>query len=219
MRALCRSLLASLLIVLLVNIPAEAASTRALGFVQIAQSSSLDGIPAVNGTNVVTGDLLATDSNGQLELQFGTNMLYIPGASVVKLASDKNGVVAALTTGSVEFSSPSGNGMAVDAEDILITPKTSQATRAQVTLLAKDELKIAAVAGPLNLEIDGHSYSLDPGKTYGVRIVDEAAPSQYETGRPARQRRGLIILVLASAAVAAAIIFLVKELNESPEVP
>lgn len=220
MRAICRTALIALLVGTLANLPAEAAVSRALGFVQVAQSSYLNNIPTANGTNVVPGDVLATDLDGSADLQFGTNKLYIPGSSAVRLNNSKKGIVATLSNGSVEFDSPSGAGMAIDAEDVLVTPKTPQPTRAQVTLLSKNELKIASVSGPLELALDGKTYTLAPGRTYGVRIVDEVpARGQFNTGETARRNRGLIIFVFAVAAGVASIIYLVKEMQESPDVP
>jgi hypothetical protein len=219
-RAICRTALIALLIATLANLPAEAAVSRALGFVQTAQSSYLNNIPAADGTNVVPGDALTTDSDGSLDLRFGTNQIYIPGASAVTLGNTKKGILARLSNGSVEFISPTGAGMAIDAEDVLVTPKTPQPTRAQVTLLSKDELKIAAVSGPLELALDGKTYTLTPGRTYGVKIVDNGPPAgQFNTGESARRNRGLIIVVFAAVAAAAGIAYLVKELQESPDVP
>ncbi len=218
MRAMCRGALIFLVISSLANAPAEAAVSRALGFVQNAQSSFLNNVPAPNGTNVVAGDVLSTEAGGSAALQFGTNRIFVPGESVIALASGNSGVVATLSRGSVEFNSPSGAGMMVVANDVVVKPKTAQPTRAQVTLLAKHELKIANASGPLELELDGRTYTLAPGQTYAVRIVDEQN-SQFRRAPSPRTQRGLIILVLATTAIVAGIIYLVKELHESPEVP
>lgn len=218
-RAMCRSALIFLLTGCLTNLPAEAAMSRALGFVQNAQSSFLNNVPAANGTNVVAGDVLSTEVGGSAALLFGMNRIFVPGESVVSVSKGNGGIMASLLRGSVEFNSPAGAGMMVVADDVLVRPKTPQPTRAQVTLLAKDELKIAAVAGPLELELDGQIYTLAAGRTYGVRVAEEQENDQFRQGPSARSRRGLIILVLAATAGVAAIIYLVKELHESPEVP
>lgn len=216
MRAMCRSALIFLLIMSLAELPAEAAESRALGFVQNAQSSFVNNVPAANGTNLTAGDVLSTESDGSAALRFGSNRIFVTGKSGVELAMGKQTVVATLTHGSVEFSSPEGSGIALSADDVVVRPKTPEMTRAQVMMLGSNELRIASVAGALELDLDGKSYTLAPGRTYGVRVVDE-----HESGafRSARSSRKLIILLLATTAAVEGIIFLVKELHESPEVP
>lgn len=218
MRAMCRSALIFLVILCLANAPAEAAENRVLGFVQNAQSSFLNNVPAPDGTNVMAGDVLSTDGGGSAALQFGTNRIVVPSESVIALASGNSGVVATLSRGSVEFNSPGGAGMMVVADDVVVKPKTAQPTRAQVTLLAENELKIANASGPLELQLDGKTYTLAPAHTYAVRIIDEQN-GPFQRGPSARSRKALIILVLATTATMAGIIYLVKELHESPEVP
>ncbi|HEU5411217.1 MAG TPA: hypothetical protein VFU57_09380 [Candidatus Acidoferrales bacterium] len=216
MRVMCRSALIFLLIVCLAELPAEAAESRALGFVQNAQSSFVNNVPAANGTNLIAGDVLSTASDGSAALRFGANRIFVTGKSGVELAMGKQSVVATVTHGSVELSSPEGSGIALSADDVVVRPKTPEMTRAQLTLISSKELRIASVAGPLDLELDGKSYTLTPGRTYGVRIVDEQENGPF---RSARSNRKLIILVLATTAIVAGIIYLVKELHESPEVP
>lgn len=218
-RVMCRSALIFLLITSLAGLPAEAAESRALGFVQNAQSSFVNNVAAANGTNVVAGDALSTESDGSAALRLGVNRIFIPGKSGIVLTLGNQIIVATLTHGSAEFSSPEGSGIALSADDVVIRPKTPEMTRAQVTLLAGNELKIASLTGPLELELDGKTYTLTPGRTYGVRIVDEQENGRFRSGPSARSNRGLVILVLAATATVAGIIFLVKELHESPEVP
>jgi len=218
-RVMCRSALIVLLVTSLVGLPAEAAESRALGFVLNAQSSFVNNVPAANGTNLTAGDVLSTENDGSAALRFGANRIFIEGKSGVALAVRNQSLIATLTHGSVEFSSPEGSGIALSADDVVVRPKAAEMTRAQVTLLSSSELRIASVAGDLELDLDGKSYTLTPGRTYGVRIIDEQGNGPFRSGRTARSNKGLVILVLTTTAVVAAIIFLVKELHESPEVP
>lgn len=218
MRLFCRAVLIAVLSASLVDLPASRAANRALGFVLAAESSEIDGIAATNGSNVFAGDALSTDPGGRIHLQFGANQIYIPASSSVTLANAKDGVTARLSNGTLEFAAPQGVGIAVSADDVLVQPKTPRATHAQITLMSKEELKIATVTGPLDLELDGESYTLAPGRTYGVRIV--TSDDKMQSGsRNAFKRRNLIIFLFASTAAVAAIIYLVKEMNESPDVP
>lgn len=218
MRALCRAVLIATLVASLADLPVASAANRPLGFVLAAESSHIDGLAATSGSNVFAGDALSTDPAGRIHVQFGADQIYLPSSSGVSLAARKDGVTAVLSSGTLEFAAPQGAGLAVNADDVLILPGKLQPTHAQVTLLAKDELKIAVVAGSLDLELDGKSYTLAPGRTYGVRVVNSNDKTQYPN-RPAFQRRALVIFLFGTAAAVAAVIYLVQELHESPEVP
>jgi hypothetical protein len=217
-RICCRTVLVAIVVVSLADIPMANAAARALGFVLQAESSQIDGIVATNGSNVFAGDALSTNPNGRIHLQFGTDQIYIPASTQVKLANGKEGVTAVLSAGTLEFAAPQGTGFSVIADDVLVKPKTPQLTHAQVTLLSKDELRIATVTGPLDLEMDGESYTLAPGRTYGIRIVNSRDEEQYQP-HSARRRRGLIIFLFAATAAVAGVIYTVQEMQESPDFP
>ncbi|MGB6484495.1 MAG: hypothetical protein WBE86_13500 [Candidatus Acidiferrales bacterium] len=205
-RAFCRTVLISLLVVSLADLPVATAANRALGFVLAAQSSQIDGIAAASGANVFSGDALSTSSDGRIHLQFGTDQIYMPASSAVTLANGNDGLMAVLSAGTLEFAAPRGVGIAIRAADVLVRPKTPQATHAQITVLASNELKIASVTGPLELDLDDATYTLTPGCTYGVKVVDDAGESQDAGNRPARRRRRLVMfLFLTTAGVAATI--------------
>lgn len=217
MRGFCRTVLVSLLAASLANLPAAEAASRAVGFVLAAESSQIDGIAAADGANLFSGDALSTSSEGRIHLQFGADQVYMPASSAVTLASGTDGLTAVLSAGTLEFAAPQGTGIAVRAEDVLVRPKTPAATDAQITVLAKDELKIASVSGPLELQLDGESYTLAPGHTYGVRIDDSS--SDDRAIRPARKRRRLILFLFALTAGVAAFIQIWDETHESPDQP
>lgn len=218
MRIFCKTVLVAVLMVSLANLPAASAADRALGFVLQTESSQIDGIAATNGSNVFAGDALSTNPDGRIHLQFGADQVYIPASTHATLAKEKEGITAVLSAGTLEFAAPQGAGFAVSADDVLVKPKTPHLTHAQVTLLGKDELRIATVTGPLDLELDGESYTLAPGRTYGVRIANSGDQGQYQP-QPTRKRRNLIIFLFAATAAVATVIYIIQELQESPNVP
>ena len=220
MRSACRSLLACILSASLISLPAFGAGTpnRPLGFVLAAQDAQLDGSAVANGANIYDGDTVATGSGGQVRLQFAGNQVYFSPSSLAKLATNGSVVTAVLTSGTAGFMSARGGAVAIRALDVLVRPQTAEPTTAQVTIIAADELKIASVAGPLDLELDGEVYALTPGRTYGVKIVPD--DTKFQEGYVgARKRRGLIIFVFAATATIGAIVYLYKELTESPDAP
>lgn len=220
MRSACRSLLACILSASLISLPAFGAGTpnRPLGFVLAAQDAQLDGSAVANGANIYDGDTVATGSGGQVRLQFAGNQVYFSPSSLAKLTTNGSVVTAVLTSGTAGFMSARGGAVAIRALDVLVRPQTAEPTTAQVTIIAADELKIASVAGPLDLELDGEVYALTPGRTYGVKIVPD--DTKFQEGYVgARKRRGLIIFVFAATATIGAIVYLYKELTESPDAP
>ncbi|MGH9709557.1 MAG: hypothetical protein ACRD37_03315 [Candidatus Acidiferrales bacterium] len=190
-----------------------------MGFVLAAQDTQLDGNAAANGANIYNGDTVATGSSGQVRLQFAGNQVYFSPSSLAKLTTNGSVVTALLTSGTAGFTSVSGGAVAIRALDVLVRPQTAQPTTAQVTILAPDELKVASIAGPLSLELDGETYTITPGRTYGVKVVPDSLPPLQNDQFAARKRRGLIIFVFATTAAVAALTFLVKELHESPDSP
>jgi hypothetical protein len=204
----CRTVLVWVLVASLADLPALAAN-RALGFVLAAQSSQIDGIAAADGATLFTGDTLSTAADGGIHLQLGADQIYMPASSTLTLADGKDGLMAALSTGTLEFNAPRGAGVTVSADDVLIRPNTAQATCAEITEISNDQLKIATVSGPLALELDGELYTLAPDKTYGVKIVPD--DQEKETEQPARKRRKrklLIVLFFGTAAAAITIVLL-----------
>lgn len=220
MRSACRSLLVCILSASLISLPAFGAGVpnRPLGFVLAAQEAQLDGNSVANGANIYDGDTVATGPGGQVRLQFAGNQVYFSPSSLAKLTTNGSVVTAVLTSGTAGFMSARGGTVAIRALDVLVRPQTVQPTTAQVTVMAQDELKVASVAGPLSLELDGETYTLTPGRTYGVKIV--ADNTKFQEGYVgARKRRGLIIFVFAATAAVAGGVYLHKELTESPDAP
>jgi hypothetical protein len=214
LRGFCRTILVSLLVASLADLPAAQAASRAVGFVLAAESSQIDGIGAASGTNLFPGDQLSTAENGGIRVQFGADQIYMLPSSAVTLANESSGLTAVLSAGALEFAAPNGAGIAVRAEDVLIHASAAQSTFAQITVLPNKQLEIASISGPLALELDGESYSLAPGRTYGVRVVDDEQDqqsAQNAQARPAkkRRRRLAIFLLLGSAAAAAVILAVV----------
>ncbi|MHB8526551.1 MAG: FecR family protein [Candidatus Acidiferrales bacterium] len=219
MRFVCRGILACVLAVSLIGLPvfAAPAPNRPLGFVLATQDAVLDGNSAANGANIYNGDVVATGAGGSLHLQFAADQIYFSPSSTATLNTDGAGVTALLQSGTAGFTSARGGTVAIRALDVLVHPQTAQPTTAQVTVMAPDELKVASVTGPLSLELDGETYNLTPGRTYGVKIVTDGKFQEGYVG--ARRRRGLVIFVFAATAGLAGITYLVHELNESPSSP
>lgn len=207
----------SLLVVSLIDLPATAANP-VLGFVLAAQSSQIDGVAAIEGTNVFAGDTLSTAAAGGIRLQLGLNQVYMPASSSMTLANGNGGLTAVLSGGAVAFATPNGGGISVSAEDVLIRPENREPTSAEITVLASDELKIASVSGPLALELDGESYTLTPGRTYGAKIVADNSDNQGAQKRPAKKRRRLLLFLFFTTAGVATVLELTRHKPPPPPV-
>lgn len=222
MRVLCRAVLVWLLVACLVQGPAAMAANRAAGFVLEAQASQIDGLAAANGANVFPGDQLSTAENGDLRIQFGANQLDMLPSSSLRLENENDGLTAVLSRGAVEFAAPNGAGIAVRAEDVLIRARAQESTYAQITVLPNKQLEIASITGPLALELDGESYSLAPGRAYGVKVADDRQAresAQNAQTRPAKKRRRRLLIFLLLGSAAAATLVIALRHHESPYAP
>lgn len=218
MRFLCRAVLVCILSASLIDLPAWAAPNRTVGFILAAQNAQLDGVNAANGANVYNGDVVATGADGKVRFQFAANQVYLSPSSVASFNTDGAKVTTLLRSGTAGFTSAPGGLVAIRALDVLVRPQTAQTTTAQVTVIAPDELRVASIAGPLSVELNGESYTLTPGRTYGVKIVTETARFQDNQQTPIRNKK-LIITVFVLTAAAAGIVYLYKEMTESPDSP
>lgn len=219
MRDQFRCALAFLLAACLIALPVMAAPNRAMGYVLQAQAAQLDGNSAINGTNVYAGDVVETDIRGSLRLQIAASQIYLFGSTAATLNEDQSGVATMLTSGTAGFSAAPGATVAIRALDVTVRSKTSEPTHAQVTVAGPQELLVTSYRGALELELDGKSYSVAPGRTYKVDI-QSSNPSQMDAGRrTARKLSSLIIVVFAGVPAVGASLFIYHELHESPEKP
>ena len=147
MRALLRCLLIALLVACLVEAPVVAAPSVGLGVVMQAQRAHVSGGEAVDGATIFDGDLLATDSAGNLRVQLGGGQLYLPAESAAAIRQAGGGVSAVLQHGTVIFSTSGPGPFELRASEARIRPLTAQPTFAQVTLLGPLEFLVTTQRG------------------------------------------------------------------------
>ncbi|HEV2297314.1 MAG TPA: hypothetical protein VGR72_02220 [Candidatus Acidoferrales bacterium] len=219
MRTALRCALALLLAACLVPLPVIAAPNRAMGYVLQAQAAQLDGNNALSGTNVYAGDVLETNIRGLLRLQIAASQVYLFGSSAATLSEEESGVATLLTSGTAGFSSAQGATVTIRALDLTVRPKTAEATHAEVTIAGPQELFVRSYRGALELDLDGKSYSVAPGRTYKVDI-QPSDPTQMDAGKhPARTKRNLVLLAFVLPPTVGVILFTEHELHESPDKP
>lgn len=219
MRTELRCALAVLLAAYLATLPVMAAPNRAMGYVLQAQAAQLDGNNALSGTNIYAGDVLETDARGLLRLQIAASQIYLFGSSAVTLSQDESGVATLLTSGTAGFTSAQGATVAIRALDVTVRPKTTEATHAEVTVAGPQELFVTSYRGALELDLDGKTYSMAPGRTYKVD-VQSSDTDQMDAGKHrARNQRNLVLVVFGAPAAVGVGLFINHELHESPDKP
>ena len=197
-----------------------AAPNRAMGYVLQAQAAQLDGNNALSGTNVYAGDVLETDARGLLRLQIAASQIYLFGSSAVTLSQDESGVATLLTSGTAGFTSAEGATVTIRALDVTVRPKTTEATHAQVTVAGPQELFVTSYRGALELDLDGETYSMAPGRTYKVDIQSSANLGQMDAGKHlARSKRNLVLVAFGVPPAVGIGLFINHELHESPDKP
>lgn len=215
MPTLGRSLLIAFVIAGLVILPVQATPSAALGMVTQAQGSQVDRATAASGASVYSGDKLETGADGLMRLRVRATQFYLLASSAATLAGNANAVTADLAQGTIGFSSAGNEAIEVRAEQAVIRPKTSQPTRAQMTVVSPNQLIVSSYRGPLELRVGDEVYSIPELTSYRVDIttVDEGS------GRFSARKTHAVLILLALLAIGGVTAFLVHRALVSPTRP
>jgi hypothetical protein len=190
-----------------------------------AEQARLDTAAAVDGATVFSGDIAETDTAGNLRLRLGAAQIYLPASSAARFTGSSVDLTGAIVRGTVGFVSSGSESIAVRAGEITIRPQTMQPTRAEVTLVAPNELLVSSYRGPLAAELDGEIYSIAPGNSYRLLMMADAQGPQGEGAPQAKRRRKLVLILFMLGAAAGAAILSYEgsknrvALHPSPSVP
>jgi hypothetical protein len=163
-----RSSLVAFLIGGLVCLPAMAAAARAVGMVVVAEHAHLGSAGAASGADVFPGDYLDTESGGTLRLKVGVGQMYLLASSAAVLVQEDARVIAHLQHGTIGFSTPTPNDLAIQTPLGLVHGVEGQPrVFGQVTLLSLGKMQVSAYEGTLILDgNDGHKTTIAAGESY-----------------------------------------------------
>jgi hypothetical protein len=211
-----RATVVALLISSLATAPALAAA-RPLGNILFAEQARLGAVSAVAGATIYSGDRIATDSRGSMRIRVGAGQVYLLASSLATLEEYPGGISATLGRGTVGFASADESLVVVRTSEVLIRPKNSQPTHAQVAMVGPKELLVSSYRGSLEVVVGTEVHAVPEATTY--RVLLETEPQDPAGVGAAEARRAKVVMTFVGAAIAAAIITFAILHNLSPSRP
>jgi len=179
LRAFCAAVLA----VSLVGVPLWGAtpSVAPLGTVIAAQGARVGHGVADVGTTLYSGDYLATDPQGSVQLRAGAARLLLLGSSSAVVSENEGAPSAKLLAGTATFSTANAHAFTLFASTAAIRPLTDAPTIGQVTYVNEKELVVSARRGSLTISVEDETQTIAAGTSYRV-LLDPPADAQEPAG-------------------------------------
>jgi hypothetical protein len=227
LRAFCAAVLA----VNLAGMPLWGATPSAapLGTVIAAQSAHVGHGIADVGTTLYSGDYLATDSGGSVQLRAGAARLLLLGSSSAVVSENEGVPSAKLLAGTATFSTANPHAFTLFASKAAIRPLTDAPTIGQVTYVNEKELVVSARRGSLTISVEDETQTIAAGTSYRVLLdppadAQESGAGSGSQGPPGRggpalkagRSRFLLIAVALIAAGTGVAIYKALESNSTP---
>jgi hypothetical protein len=221
-----RRAVATMMVLLLAGVPVLARSAATsnllpLGTVAQASRANFNTSSVTAGATIYDGDGLSTEPEGALQFRGSAVLLYLAGASGVRLHSLVNGTQAQLQSGTVIFSTARAAGVEVIADEAFIRPLSDGPTVTQVTIIGPKELQINARRGGLQFSYGGETETLAGNASYRILLDQPDSPwppqRQQRPAKAAYENRKFKIIVIA--AIAWITEWGLHEVFESPDRP
>lgn len=197
---------------------AWSASPATVGQIATEGNAEINGLNAVTGGSVFSGDRIITrpDSRASLFLTNGSRLVLL-GSSSAQIKTTGNHLMAVLDRGQLAIVSPSTSPLAVEAGGTKIVPGKDGSI--YVVALNANRLKVMAQKGTVSVEASNRTVDVAEGKTLNATLDPQQEPEGV--GASAIQNRsGPILLVislgLAGTALALAIVDITAGCKVSP---
>ena len=211
-----RATVVALLISSLATAPTLAAA-RPLGNILFAEQARLGTVTAVVGSTIYSGDRIATDARGSVRVRVGAGQVYLLASSLATLEEYPGGISATLGRGTVGFASADESLVVVRTSEVLIRPKNSQPTHAQVSMVGPKELLVSSYRGSLEVVVGTEVHAVPEATTY--RVLLETEPQDPAGVGAEAAKRAKVVMIFVGTAIAAAIITFAILHNLSPSRP
>ncbi len=229
-----RAPLATLMTIGLTVAPAwgDPKTVSSLGTIVTAEHARVGGSSAEAGTTVFSGDRVATEREGSVQIRAGAARLLLQGASNATLNDTEGAPSAKLIHGTATFSTGNSKAFTLFASRAAIRAQSDGPTIGQVTYLNEKELLVVSKRGPLTITVDGETEVITDGAAYRVMLDPPPTMAQGPEGAGANKndkRRGMsgpplhagrnYFLITAIGVSALVTGFAVSEALESPNRP
>jgi hypothetical protein len=184
----------------LAAVPAIANTSAPMGIVTSAQRAVVGHVSATDGTSIYDGDILRTEENGALRLQFGGSQMVLTGATTVSLSKTDAGVMATVVGGSVRFASVPGSLLEVRTlKSVVINAKGDQPAVGELTVTGPASFQVGSTKGALDVSVNGVDHTVEASTAYNVSLDGDSNGGQ-RSPRAAGSSGGIWIAVAAIAA-------------------
>jgi hypothetical protein len=190
----------------LLNLPARAADSAALGTIVAAKDAHLSNAAAVAGSNLYAGDTVGTDAEGSLRLQFGTTQVYLLSSSSAALGQEQGKVRAQLKAGTLGFSAANPDEFEIDTPIGSVHGASGARAFGQVSLVGPNHAIISAYDGTLILAGKCSSHSVNAGENYDVTLAPDEPCNSQVTRATTTPISGATIAKIAAAGGALALL-------------
>jgi hypothetical protein len=229
-----RAPFAALMTIGLTVAPTWAGPTTAnsLGTIVTAEHARLGDSSAEAGTTVFSGDRLATEAAGSVQIRAGAARFLLQSGSAASLNDTEGAPSARLFAGTATFSTGNSRAFTLLASRAAIRAQSDGPTIGQVTYLNEKELLVVSKRGPLTITVDGETELIADGDAYRVILEPPPTMAQGPEGAGAHKddkKRGMngpplragrnYFLITAVAITAIATGFAISEALESPNRP
>jgi hypothetical protein len=169
-------------------------TASSLGTIVTAEHARVGESYAEAGTTVFSGDRLATEREGSVQIRAGAARLLLQNASTATLNDTEGAPSARLVHGTATFSTGNSKAFTLFASRAAIRAQSDGPTIGQVTYLNEKELLVVSERGPLTITVDGETEVITDGAAYRVMLDPPPTMAQGPEGAGAHKedrRRGM----------------------------
>lgn len=191
-----------------VTATASSADQKPLGAIAKTTGAHLNGLSALNGTRVYSGDIVETNTAGALHLRLGSGHLLLSAASEASLEQHGKLATVTLEKGSATFSLPDPLQFELETPAGTLRGSGTEPTSGQVEIFGPDQIVVTATKGDLILDNDGELHVILQGRSYRIAIEQDSFEIASSTRKPkpkhAHRHRRLLFFELAPGGTVAA---------------
>jgi hypothetical protein len=176
------------------------------------------------GTTVFSGDQLATEQLGKVQVRTSAARLLLSGSSRATWGSEADMPAATLTSGTATFSTANSAAFALRMATAVIRPEGKGPAIGNVTVLNPKELVVRCSRGEISITVDDDTRVIPEGTAYHVvldpdaSLAADAKAQPWGTNQPKRPGKSRFIWYAIGVA-AVVTYFFVDEALESPDRP
>lgn len=150
-------------------VPVSIGQTSVAGVVTLSNRALLAGSSVSAGATIFSGDLVATEEDGQIQVQAGRIKLALQPQSSFRVFRAGETVVVELERGTLTYSTAAGDDLIIYALDTRLVPERAGGGTGQVTVVSRCEMKATSQTHTLEVTVGKETKTIEETKTFSVR--------------------------------------------------